>query len=496
MQQQRLSNATLGSLPDDVQKFSYSRDALKVKAVHLGVGAFHRGHQAVFTDLANAHESAPWGVVGISLRSRTAETQLAPQDGLYCVGIRDRQNERFQLVGNIVQVITAPDAPAAAMAALTNPDVSVVTMTITEKGYGLDPATGKLVTDHGEISDDLANPTEPKSAIGYLCEALRLRKNAGNAPFTAMSCDNLPSNGSRLKSALLQYANSLDPDLADWIESEASFPESMVDRIVPATTNDDLVAAEARIGVRDEGYVKTEPFLQWVIEDDFVGTRPQWEKAGARIVPDVSPYENAKLRLLNGAHSAIAYLGYLSGYQFVHEVMGDEQLSDFVTALMNDEIAPTLAEPADMPLLPYATDLRGRFRNSSLNHRTWQIAMDGSQKLPQRLLNTIRDRIKQDLPFPRLATAVAAWIVYAAGSSPDGGHIDVRDPMSETFKSIAAKAAGDAEILLTGFLSLNDVFGTDLPQNSAFREAVWRSLRTILDSSVSAAIEDAAQKSF
>lgn len=434
--------------------------------VHLGVGAFHRAHQAVYTDDALEAEGGDWGVIGVSLRSPTAATQLNPQDGLYTVGSRDGATEDRRLIGNLKRVITATDDPAAARAALADPAVRVVTMTITEKGYALDPATGDLLADSPDIVADLANPGRPRSAVGYLVDAIATRRAAGAPAFTPLSCDNLPSNGARLKAALVQYAERLDPALSRFIEAEIACPETMVDRIAPATSEADLDAATAALGVRDDGYVKTEPFKQWVVEDAFSGPRPAWERGGVRFVDDVAAYETAKLRLLNGPHSAIAYLGYLSGHEYVHEVMAEAVLSDYVTGLMELEIAPTVAEPAGMPLKRYAEDLRSRFRNSALQHRTWQIAMDGSQKLPQRLLNTIRERIAQGAPYARLALGVAGWIVYTRGADLAGAAIDVRDPLATRTAAIWRDADGDLDRVVDGYLRLDEVFGDDLSRNA------------------------------
>ena len=455
----RLSSASSERLPSTVRLPAYDRAGVGVGQVHLGVGAFHRAHQAVFTEGAIEAAGGDWGVVGVSLRSSTAQDQLGPQDGLFTVGTRAGEDEDFRLIGNVQRVVTAPRDPAAAMAALTDPNVHVVTLTITEKGYGLDPATGELMTEAGDVAADLAQPRAPRSAIGTLTEAIRRRREAGAPPLTLVSCDNLPSNGARLASALRQYAERLDANLAAHVEADIACPETMVDRIVPATTDDDLARAEAALRVRDEGHVVAEPFTQWVIEDRFAGPRPAWERAGARLASDVAPFETAKLRLLNGPHSAIAYLGYLSGHAHVHEVMADDALSGFVARLMDEEIAPTVPEPDGMPLGPYAEALRSRFRNPALNHRTCQIAMDGSQKLPQRLLNTIRDRRAAGAPYDRLALAVAAWMTYASGRAPSGDVIDVRDPMAERTAAIRERAGGDLDVLLSGYLRLAEVFG-------------------------------------
>lgn len=474
----RLSSASSERLPSTVRLPAYDRAGVGVGQVHLGVGAFHRAHQAVFTEGAIEAAGGDWGVVGVSLRSSTAQDQLGPQDGLFTVGTRAGEDEDFRLIGNVQRVVTAPRDPAAAMAALTDPNVHVVTLTITEKGYGLDPATGELMTEAGDVASDLFSPRAPRSAIGVLAEAIRQRREAGAPPLTVASCDNLPSNGARVASALRQYADRLDPALAAHVEADIACPETMVDRIVPATTEDDLDRVAGVLGLRDEGYVKTEPFLQWVIEDRFAGPRPAWERAGAMIVPAVAPYETAKLRLLNGPHSAIAYLGYLSGHDFVHEVMADDALGPFVTALMDEEIAQTVAEPEGMPLDAYAGDLRARFRNSALQHRTWQIAMDGSQKLPQRLLNTIRDRIDEGAPYDRLALAVAGWMTYAGGKTPSGAAIDVRDPMADRTAAIREQADGDLDALLGGFLKLGECFG-DLARDDGFARTVRSQLAAL-----------------
>ncbi|MBB4659451.1 mannitol dehydrogenase family protein [Parvularcula dongshanensis] len=482
----RLSEKTLDQLSQEARRPGYDRATLRPRMVHLGVGAFHRAHQAVCTEDAIEAKGGDWGVTGISLRSDTAETQLAPQDGLFTVGTREGQDQSLRLIGNLTRVLTAPKAPQAVRAALAAPDLSVVTLTITEKGYALDPATGNLRTDAPEIAADLRSPREPASAIGYLVEAFRNRREASLAPFTTVSCDNLPSNGERLRSAVLQFAGAVDKDLASWIEAEAAFPETMVDRIVPAVTEEDLARAEAQMGLRDEGHIATEPFFQWAIEDSFCGPRPSWEAGGALFVSEVAPYEAAKLRLLNGPHSAIAYLGYLAGHTYVHQVMADEDLCAFVTALMEEEIAPTVKAPDGFDLASYTQDLRDRFRNPALNHRTWQIAMDGSQKLPQRLLNTIRDRRAAGAPIEKLATAVAAWMAYARGRDLNGEPIDVRDPMKDRLAEIGG--AGSAADLVSGYLALKDVFGDDLPRDEAFRTAVTGKLEALLAGGVTAAL--------
>ncbi len=486
----RLSNAVLDDLPAALRRPAYVRDELKAGIVHLGVGAFHRAHQAVYTDDAIEAAGGNWGTIGISLRSSTAATQLNPQDGLFCVGSRDGDRESLRAIGNIRTIITAPENPAAALAALTAPEIGLVTLTITEKGYCIDPASGKLLADHDDLRHAHDPTLTPQSAIGYLVEAIRVRQRAGTAPFTLISCDNLPANGARLHSALIQYAAVSDEALARFIETDIACPQTMIDRIVPATTGEDLDRIEAVLGCRDAGYVKTEPFSQWVIEDRFAGPVPAWDRAGAMLVSAVGPFEAAKLRLLNGPHSTIAYLGYLAGFEYVHEVMATPELRRCITELMEQEILPAVDPPPGLDLTAYARDLRKRFGNHALEHRTWQIAMDGSQKLPQRLLDTIRRRIREDRRYDRLALAVAAWMIYATGKGLDGKRIDVRDPLAERTAEIGRVADGSASRLVEGFLKLADVFGEDLSADRAFAATLEARAETLLARGVVAAVEE------
>ncbi len=486
----RLCNAVLDDLPAGCRRPAYDRGALKAGIVHLGVGAFHRAHQAVYTDDAIEAAGGNWGTVGISLRSSTAATQLNPQDGLFCVGSRDGDRESLRAIGNIKTVITAPEDPAAALAALTDADIGLVTLTITEKGYCIDPASGELLADHEDLRHAHDPSLAPDSAIGYLVEAIRLRRQAGAAPLTLVSCDNLPANGARLHSALVQYAAVSDEALARFIETDIACPQTMIDRIVPATTCGDLDRIEAALGYRDAGYVKTEPFSQWVIEDRFSGPVPGWDRAGAMLVAAVGPFETAKLRLLNGPHSTIAYLGYLAGFEYVHEVMARPELRRCITELMEREILPAVDPPPGLDLDAYARDLRNRFENRALEHRTWQIAMDGSQKLPQRLLDTIRRRIREGRRYDRLALAVAAWMIYATGKDLDGKAIDVRDPLAERTAALGRTANGSAPRLVEGFLGLTDVFGEDLSANREFRTALEARATTLLARGVLAAVEE------
>lgn len=471
----RLSQAAL-PLIRNARLPTYDRRALKTGLVHLGTGAFHRAHQAIFTEECIEAGDLRWAIQGASLRSAAVAEQVNPQDGLYACLARDGEAAQARVIGAGVGVLVAPHNPHLLVQAMAHADVHVVTLTVTEKGYKLDPATGALMMDDPDIIHDLSG-APPRTAPGFLVAALALRRSLGLMPFTALSCDNLPENGERLRNAVITLAQGLDWSLAEWITRHGAFPSSMVDRIVPATTLEDIAAFASHTGVRDEGLVKTEPFNQWVIEDRFAGPRPAWEQAGAHLTNDVRPWELAKLRLLNGAHSAIAYLGGLAGYAHVHEAMGDDAVATFIDRL-HDEAATTLHPPAGLDVARYRRDLIARFRNGALRHKTRQIAMDGSQKLPQRLLNTIRARLDHARPIPALALAVAGWMRWQAGMDEAGAAFVVDDPLSEVTRATYG-SAGDPDAIARALARINAIFGEDLATDERFLAPVSRALAAL-----------------
>jgi fructuronate reductase len=472
----RLSEATFERLPATVRP-AWRRQDLGCGIVHLGVGAFHRAHQAVYTELALEQAWGRWGIAGVSLRRPEMRDRLAPQDGLYTVAERDGAGARLRVIGCLKQVLVAPEDPAAVVELIAAPASAIVSLTVTEKGYCHDPASGELDWSHADIRHDLALPLRPRSALGMLVAGLARRRERQTAPPTVLSCDNLPANGRTLRGLTIALAAHRDEALARWIEAEVAFPCSMVDRIVPATTATDIAQIAAALGVHDAAPVVCEPFRQWVIEDRFAGPRPAWELAGAELVAEVAPYEEMKLRLLNGSHSAIAYLGCLAGIEYVFEVMAEPDFVAFVREMMA-EVAPTVHVPTDLEA--YQAALIARFANPALAHRTSQIAMDGSQKMPQRLLGTIRDRLGAGAPIDRLSLAVAAWIRYASGRDEQGRAIEVADPLAGRFAAIGAAAGGDPDALAQGFFALGEVFGADLPREECFTAAVTAWLATLL----------------
>ncbi|MEX6507431.1 mannitol dehydrogenase family protein [Jiella sp. M17.18] len=476
---ERLSLQTLSRLPDAVQRPAYDPRAVTAGIVHLGVGAFHRAHQAVYVDDLLASDPQ-WGIVGASLRRADMRDALKPQDDLYTVAVRSGEGTALRVVGSIQKIHVAPEDPEALLEAMCDPAIRIVSLTVTEKGYCHDPATGDLNPEHPDVKADLANPRAPTSAPGLLVEALRRRRAANIVPFTVMPCDNLPANGPTVHRIMSQYAALLDDGLARFVETDVAVAGTMVDRIVPATTEAETAEICAALGLQDAWPVVTEPFTQWVIEDRFPTGRPDFSAVGAEMVADVEPYERMKLRMLNGSHSTLAYLGYLAGYETVSQAMADPAIERLVRQLMTEEVMPTL----DMP----GTDLGGyrdalvqRFHNPALKHRTWQIAMDGSQKLPQRFLGTVRDRLAAGASLDRLALGVAAWMRYVTAVDETGAPIEVKDPLAARLKAIADETGRDAERLAAAYLGVEAVFGRDLRDDPAFARPVTRALAMLLE---------------
>lgn len=475
----RLSATILAQPHSGLALPAYDRSKITPGIVHLGIGAFHRAHMAVYVDdLLGEHPD--WAIVGASLRRPDTKEALAPQEGLYTVAVRDAAGTHPRIIGSIVDVLDANTEREELLALMASPQIRIVSLTVTEKGYCHDPATGELDEDHPDVSHDLANPTAPRSAPGMLVEALARRRNSGIAPFAVMSCDNLPSNGATVRRIVSRFALLREEALGAWVAEEVAFPGTMVDRIVPSTTDADRAAVAELIGAEDAWPIMTEPFTQWVIEDNFPQGRPPFETVGAQLVDDVEPFERMKLRMLNGSHSSMAYLGYLAGYEYISDVMGDENYVKLIHGLMTEEVMPTL-HMEGVDLGSYRDQLLDRFRNPALQHRTWQIAMDGSQKLPQRLLGTIRDRLAANQPIDRLGLGVAAWMRYVTGVDEKGENIDVRDPLAMRMLAIAADAGDDPEALFTGLVALTEVFGSDLADNEVFATTVTRHLESLFD---------------
>lgn len=421
------------------------------QVVHLGLGAFFRAHGALYIKEASENTC---GVIGVSLRSRSTRDKLAAQNLLYSAVEVSETGIKQQTVEILSDILVAPENPEAVLCAMSAPTTDIVSLTVTEKGYCRSGASRGIDLTNPDIRHDLTHPL-PRSAPGYLVRALERRWKAGHRPFTVVSLDNLPANGDLTRESVCALAKQIDPELARWINRECRFPCSMVDRIVPATAPRFVERLRVETGIHDPAAVFHEPFRQWVIEDSFVdGTRPDLEKAGVQLVGDVAPFERMKLRMLNGAHSALAYLGRVAGFETVSEAMNDQSLGDFIDGLWTYELIPSLDPPPGTDLGDYADTLKARFKNPEINHLLRQIAMDGSQKLPQRVLDPLFENRGAGRSQDRLVKVVAAWIMFLEQNSRGG----IDDPLAETLIAAIASAQDCSEVA-RNILSIEEVFG-------------------------------------
>jgi fructuronate reductase len=493
---QRLHPTVFAALPPQVARPRYDRGALRSGIVHLGVGAFQRAHLAAATQAAlHATGDLHWGITGVSLRHADTRDALAPQQGLYTLALRDggpdgRPREQLQVIGALTGVLVAPEDPVVVLDAIAHSDTRIVSLTVTEKGYHHDPATGTLRLDDADIRHDLAHSDAPRTTLGFIVRGLQRRQRHDRAPLTLLSCDNLPANGDTLRGLVLAFARQVDPSLHAWIAARCTFPNSMVDRIVPRTTPADRERISAVLGVDDAWPVVAEPFFDWVIEDRFAAGRPEWQHGGTRFVDHAEPFEQLKLRMVNGSHSALAYLGAMAGLRTVDQAVAQPVLRRYIDTLMRDEIAPTLPALPGMDLDTYRARLLQRFANPALAHQTQQIAMDGSQKLPQRLLGTVRDRLRAGLSIDHLALAVAAWVHYLRGCDEGGARYEIQDPLADALArqlATASRASLEPD-RVASFCAYAPVFG-DLGSDLRFVRAVARHTQSLREHGVLATLE-------
>lgn len=465
----RLNAAVLPELARRGQALPYQRDNLSAGIVHIGIGAFHRAHMAHYVHRLLGAEP-DWAIVGASLRRPDTRQALMPQDYLYSLTVQDGSSTSTEVIGSIIDVIDASHGTQGLIDIMSRASTRIVSLTVTEKGYCHEPRSGRLQVTHPDIMHDLANRRSPRSAPGIIVAALEERRARGLGGFTVLSCDNLQGNGRIIRQAVLDFANLHDASLAGWIDSHASFPGTMVDRIVPATTQADRDRAAQGLGYVDAWPIVCEPFSQWVVEDHFAAGRPALETVGVQLVDEVEPFEMMKLRMLNGSHSAIAYLGLLMGREFVSEVVAEASVHRFLRRQMLEEAAPTLPLPAP-EMEAYADRLLERFSNKSLAHRCAQIAMDGSQKLPQRILAPIRERLGRGQGVHLMALTIAAWIAYLEQGA-SGGEEGLIDPMAEHLLGLVNGVGRNAKDLVRAVLSVEAIAGTDLVQSTILIDAV------------------------
>jgi fructuronate reductase len=464
---QRLCERTLARVPPHVLRPHYDRSVTSIGTVHFGPGAFHRAHQAFYFDRL-LERDAGRAICAVSLKTASVRDALASQDGLYTLTELDAA-PTVRVIGAICEMLVAAEDPTAVSRRLAASNTSLVTITVTEKGYCLDGARG-LDFDHPDIAYDLRNPEAPRSLVGWLVRGLQLRHERGLAPYLVVSCDNLSDNGLTLRQAVLAFAARRDRALAGWIEERTRFPRTMVDSITPATDAALRSSVAQALGLKDAWPIQRERFLQWVVEETDFAAQPDWASAGVTLSRDVSAHERAKLRLLNGAHSTLAYLGLLAGLETVAQAVAEPALRAFIERLMFEDIEPTLTVPRGEDLAAYRQSILQRFENPAMRHQLAQIAWDGSQKLPIRILGTIADAIRAHRPLTRLALAVAAWMHFirsrAANATP------IVDPLREELAACGRSATGNSRRDLPMFLNLSGIFPAQLSLNADFVRAL------------------------
>ncbi|MGA7901827.1 MAG: mannitol dehydrogenase family protein [Terrimicrobiaceae bacterium] len=466
----KLNTANLSKLDPKIQVPQYDRQKVGQAMMHVGVGGFHRAHQALYTDdLLNQGEDSQWGFCGVGLLKHDARIRdvMQSQDCLYTLVERSLAGDTARVIGSIVNFSFAPDDSQKVIEQMASPATRILSLTITEGGYYIS-STGELDAQHPDLQRDLANPHEPSCAFGYILEALDRRRIRGLAPFTVMSCDNIQSNGEVAKKMLMAFAELRDPQLKNWMAENCLFPNSMVDRITPATTDEHRSLVKDKFGIDDGWPVMTESFKQWVIEDHFVQGRPKWELVGAQMTSDVLPYEKMKLRLLNASHQALCYIGMLLGYQLVHETMEDSDIRKLVEKMMDDEVTPILSEVPGVDLTEYKKTLIERFANPAIRDQLSRIGIYGSSGIPKFVLPTVEEQLKRGGPIKLLSFTVASWFRYLDGLDESGKEMPMLDPMAPKLRERAKAAGKDARQLL----GMREVFSEELANASAFANQV------------------------
>jgi mannitol 2-dehydrogenase len=468
-----LREENLTRLPEGVDAPGYDRSALRPSVVHIGVGGFHRAHQAVYLDdLARTGETG-WGLVGVGLRSPEMGQVMSEQDRLYLL-LERGDVERARVVGVVDRYLFAPDDPGEVLRTLAAEETRLVTLTITGTGYRTDPHSGEFDADDDDLRADLADPGEPRTVFGYLVEALDRRRRAGLPPFTVLSCDNMPDNGTAARTAVVSFARLRDAGLADWIKAEGAFPSSMVDRITPTTTPEDRDAIAAQTGVDDRWPVATEPFTQWIVEDSFCDGRPPLERVGVQFVDDVAPYEAMKTRMLNASHCALAYLGVLAGFETIDEVVADDTFRAYLEHLLADEIAPLLPPVPGVDLAEYRATLVQRFANPKMGDQLARLGRRGSTKMPNYVFPSVSAAIAAGRPHQLLLLAVAGWMRFLRGYDYAGKEVPVSGPMADRLTELALQGQEEPEALM----SERSVFGA-LADDASFVAGVEVALRAL-----------------
>lgn len=479
----KLNAKNLHLLPPEVAVPAYDRSEIKAGIAHIGIGSFHRSHEAFYTDqILEHHDSKNWGICGIALLDTDSKIfkTLTDQDGLYTLMITEPSGTLVaRIIGSIIEYLFAPENPDAVIEKMADPDIKIITLTITEGGYNFNSATGEFQIDEPLIQQELKNPENPKTVFGYITQALKRRRDRGTPGLTIQSCDNIQKNGDLLKRMLIAYVKEAEPGLTDWIEKQVTFPNSMVDRITPVTTQMDIENLKSAYGIEDAWPVVCEPFIQWIIEDNYSNGRPEWESAGAQFVQDVIPFEKMKIRLLNAGHSLLGLTGALHGYIYIHEVVNDQLFAKFLLDFMDKEVTPVLDEVPGINIGAYKDSLFERFGNSQIKDKVARICLQSSAKIPKFLLPTIREQLRADGPIECSALVIAAWCRYAEGFDEAGNKYPIEDEMKVILQEKAHYSHQDP----LSFLRIETIFG-DLINSKKFTETYVSSLQCLYQKGV------------
>lgn len=489
----KLNRRNLDNLTPKVAKPTYLDSDTQHGIAHFGVGGFHRAHQAFYTDaLMDQGRDLDWSICGIGLRpeDRKVRDDLAGQDYLYTLfELGDSDDTQSRIIGSISNMLLAEDSIQAVIDKLASPHIRIVSLTITEGGYCIDDSTGEFMAQLPQIQQDLAKPHAPRTVFGVLCAALAQRRANHTPAFTVMSCDNLPHNGNVARKALLAFAALSNPDLHDWIAANVSFPNAMVDRITPMTSNAHRLQLHDQLGIDDAWPVVCEPFIQWVLEDKFSNGRPAWETVGVQLTDDVTPYEEMKIKLLNGSHLALTYLGFLKGYRFVHDTMNDPLFVAYMRAYMDKDVTPQLAPVPGIDLTAYKNTLVQRFSNQAIADQLERVCSDGSSKFPKFTVPTINRLIADGAELKRAALVVAAWALYLKGVDETGQTYAIPDPRAEFCQALVA----DDELIVQRLLGVEEIFGTAIAQSAEFVAAFEWCLNSLREVGVSGTLESLAR---
>ena len=487
----RLNNSSLGSVRAGVAVPKYDRSKVTTGIVHFGVGGFHRAHMAMaLDDLMNNGQAMDWGICGVGLMEfdRKMKDALQAQDCLYALTLKHPDGRReARVIGSITEYLFAPDNAEAVIEKMADPAIKIVSLTITEGGYNFDRVTGEFDASNPAVAADLAAGATPKTAFGFVTEALRLRRDRGIAPFTVLSCDNIQGNGDIAKKMFLAFANLKDAELGAWIDAKVAFPNSMVDRITPVTSPEDIAEAELKLGLEDAWPVVAEPFFQWVIEDHFTLGRPDFDQVGVQFVEDVEPYELMKLRLLNASHQGLTYFGYLSGYRFAHEAVSDPAIAGFLLKYMDNEATPTLRPVPGIDLNAYKHMLIERFSNPEVRDTLARLCAESSDRIPKWLVPVIREQLARGGDVTRSAAIVASWARYAEGIDEEGNEIVVVDPLKDQLVPIAKSQRQNP----LAFIENESLFG-DLAKNEAFKTAYLLALNSLFENGAHKTVQSLA----